>query len=111
MTPLAPRIHVIPPGHKVKVTRDYSARPPISDQFRARLAACTTADEVMQSLLALGKTVAGGSSGTHRKWSRMAQRRIEQLRAEAEAARAAAPLIWTPPEPAPRPAEPLIVLA
>jgi hypothetical protein len=73
------------------------ARPCLTDQLRQNLAACRTADEVMQAVLRLATVVPHASQGTHRKWSRLAQKRIEAIAAERHAASAAAPLIWMPP--------------
>jgi len=77
------------------------ARPCLTDQLRQNLAACRTADEVMHAVLRLATVVPHASQGTHRKWSRLAQKRIDAIAAERRAASATTPLIWTPPSPAP----------
>ena len=76
------------------------ARPCLTDQLRQNLAACRTPDDVMQAVLKLASVVPHAAQGTHRKWSRLAQKRIDAIAAERRAASATTPLIWTPPAPA-----------
>lgn len=106
-------IELIPPGYNIKFSHDYAARPSLTHQLREKLPLCKSADDVTQLILEICKLAPGSASGTLAKWRRLAEQRIQQIDAElaaARAARAAAPLIWTPPAPAPRNDEPLIVV-
>lgn len=84
-------IELIPPGQKVVFTRDYSGAS-LTDLLRQKLATCRTADQVMQCVLELAAMGVPASAGTHRKWSRLGQKRMEAIDAE-RAARAAEPRV------------------
>lgn len=57
-------------------------RTSFTEQLRARLAACTTPDEVLQNSLILQRESERASAATRGKWSRMAQARLEELERE-----------------------------